>query len=176
MKKKQLKRWTPTQPGGSGFWSQGATRDIAAEFGNFIMSYSQLEYELYKILAIILNTDGNLEQFLLHGIPSERKVKILKHILTQSPYGKDATQEIDEIIDEFDNIRMKRNEYVHGIWLTETTKENKELVSYSKPFPEISKLLDERINVNLNDVRELYIRTQSLIGRIFILAENNDVK
>lgn len=56
----------------------------------------------------------------------------MKGLLEKAPHNKNSSELYDEILEEYDAIRIARNDYVHGLWYTQQDNGRVLLARYSE--------------------------------------------
>jgi hypothetical protein len=111
--------WTPTGPVGNYVVGLG-NPDYASLFANIMSEFNHLETSMPKILTVLLGmTDDSSAGYVYRAIRSvNSRYEVMKALLEKAPINVNKTEAYDELLSEFDKIRVGRNDYAHGLWFT----------------------------------------------------------
>lgn len=95
--------------------------DIAADVCRIITEWPQIEEYFIPLFAHLADiADANNARIVFRTIRAQdARLKIMTAMLEKSPVHADKTAKYDELIAEFKSINGMRNDYAHGMWLTE---------------------------------------------------------
>jgi hypothetical protein len=129
----------------------------------------QIEEKMIDVMAILMGgLDHAPARQVFRSLKSEQaRILVLRSMLEEGPLNKEKGLEFDEVISLFDEVRDKRNAYVHGLWDTHT--ESRRAFLQEASTDKISAFLSERevkdgeMKAALKRMDELYAKCVALI-------------
>lgn len=176
--KKRFKGFSmPEIPNGT--WVGALTSEkYLATLGQIATEFEHLEHAMPIVLSGLIGiSDSRVAGYIYRSIrnPAARK-GLMWHLLELAPHNQSAPEMFDEILRAYDSIRVRRNEYVHGLW---STKQDDGTV-YLARFPEHGGWTPgeaepepiEALNSLVMDIKELRGRiwreAQAYIGEVVL--------
>lgn len=137
----------------------------AEAIGHFVVKFAHLEDEVSDILDRLLGRSDSIGRYLLNNIQASSRVQIIKNVLHDAVWARNAPDIYDEVLAEFEEIRVNRNLWVHGIWHTHGDGR----VTVQKSDPDVFATFVNGKDVTALDIRnesrrchELYIRMKAI--------------
>jgi len=116
---------------------------------------------MIDFMGLLLGERGLLAQKIFSAIWSDgQRLKLMRVLLRHGSLNKSRGKEYEEVIDLFDSLRIKRNDYAHGVW----SRHDSGRVFLSKRTDEFCLLAEHEVLVSEmeNDIRAM----TDLWGRI----------
>jgi hypothetical protein len=137
----------------------------AQKIGEITTYWPQLEEMMIQVLARLLGDPEAPARQVFHSMYTSRyRVNAMRALLTKSRINEHKGKAYDDVIDEFENIGKKRNDYVHGLWYTHTATGTTFLAKPSDSDLGLSFL--ERREVPLHELESVVNRMNKLVHKI----------
>jgi hypothetical protein len=119
----------------------------------------QLEERMIDIMSLLLGDRTAPGQQIFRSLVSEEaRLKVMRSLLEHARLNRDKTQEFDDIIDLFSEVRTRRNAYAHGLW--STGEDNRAWIQ--EPSPDwLAEFLSER-EVKISELEAVLKRMNEL--------------
>ncbi len=100
----------------NGLWHPEYAKSLAL----IVSGFEHFEERMHYLLALLMGTpDLKTAGYIWRSLPnSYQRLALLRELLQQAPINKNKGREFDELIKKYDRVRVRRNEYVHGLWYT----------------------------------------------------------
>jgi len=118
------KRWTfPTSPAVNGTFYHGlSNEEYLILLGTIASTWSRIEDSMIHIFSDILNIDFHsgvaVRQVYFSIVNARTRIDIMKNALERNPRNISKDREYDDILDKFGALSKRRNDYIHGLWMT----------------------------------------------------------
>jgi len=85
--------------------------------------FEHLETQMPSILAVLLGMNDERPAAYVYQALRNPNIRydVLTALLEKAPNNVNRSEEYDDILSEYNAVRAARNDYAHGLWLTETT-------------------------------------------------------
>jgi hypothetical protein len=136
--------------------------DYAVLFAAIVTEFNAVETRMPNILSVLLGMpDSRSAGYVYRAIINAgARLQVMKAVLEKAPNNAERGDEYDDVLKEFGAIRLRRNNYVHGLWYTQE-KTNKVFLSVKdehgfaffdakeEPIKNLQELLDRIRKLNL---------------------------
>lgn len=110
-----------------GSYIEGINQKIAASIGLAIVHYSHLEEDMIPFLSDLLgDVEVRVTRPLFYSLfGANGRSKVMRSLLENSSINKEKDSEYDWVLNQFDEISIKRNKIAHCLWFVHAeTKEH----------------------------------------------------
>lgn len=108
---------------GSRFYASIHNPRYAICLADVVSEFVHLESKMVRVLAALLGMKkADRAGYIWRSVMSPRgRIDMLRTLLQQSPENMEMPDAYDRIINDFDSINARRNDFVHGQWFTRTS-------------------------------------------------------
>jgi hypothetical protein len=157
--------------------------DYAFAFAQLVSEFTHLEATIGRLLAVLLRIEDSRSQIAHYIwrtiINAETRIAVLRTLLEEAHFNEDQPDELDGFIAEFEQLKSRRNAYVHGQWYTRVDTGQMLLAKprahphgfgafTTKPLPlaELDETLARIRKLNLDVLFYLRDRDEEVIARV----------
>lgn len=140
--------------------------EYQAVLGVIVSRWAHLEEVMILFMELLLSDTWQppARQIFRSVNSTQARIAIMRSLLEESPGNQTKGPEFDAIISEFESLTNQRNNYVHGLWYTDTKtgvvyRADPSVTHADGPFQTARK-------IRIEDAQDVANRMQALFGAV----------
>jgi hypothetical protein len=90
--------------------------ELLCRLGKIVTLWSSVESWIAMLLGTLMNADLGASSHLTNNVSNALQVKCIRALLSVHAHEEPATNDVVDLLDRADEMRIERNELAHGIW------------------------------------------------------------